>query len=93
MGTEHPFWIESLTAADPFVLPGIFLAANLINIQLHSMRKLTVPQTKLQKAFPWIFRAGIVGVSVFAAFTPSVSSRFKGMIIISNLICKSETRF
>jgi len=71
---ESPLWIESLAAADPFILPGIFLAANLLNLQLNSVRKLTVPQTKLQKAIPWVFRGGIVGISVFAAFTPSVSS-------------------
>ena len=76
MASESPFWIESLVLVDHLILPGIFLAANLLNIQINTARKLTVPQTKLQIALPWVFRAGVVGISVIAAFTPSVSIYF-----------------
>jgi len=76
MAGENPLWITSLASVDPFILPLIFLAANLTNIQINSMRKLPVPQTRLQKVIPWVFRVGVVGISVLAAFTPSVSRAF-----------------
>ena len=72
MAGESPGWVESLTSVDPFILPLVFLSANLINIQINAMRRLTVPQTTLQKVIPWVFRVGVIGISVLAAFTPSV---------------------
>jgi hypothetical protein len=73
IASESTPWVESLAATDPVVFPLIFLTASLANIQINALRKLTVPQTKLQIAIPWVLRVCVTGIAVFAMFTPSVS--------------------
>ena len=74
IAAENTPWVDSLTATDPVVFPLIFLVSSLANIQINSMRKLSVPQTTLQIAIPWILRTAVTGIAIFAMFTPSVSS-------------------
>lgn len=86
MFQEGTPWIENLTVSDPYVLPGIFLTANLVNIYLHSRNRPSVPvQSKLQTALPWIFSGGIVCISVLACYVPSVSFHaITNFMIINN---------
>jgi hypothetical protein len=66
-------WVDSLTLCDPLVFPLVFLTANVVNIRLNTLIKKAGPQTKLQKAMPWIFGTGIAAISVLACYVPSVS--------------------
>jgi len=73
---ENPLWIESLATPDPFILPAIFVAASLTNLNLHRANNLTVPQTKLKKALPYVFGTLIVGIGVIATYVPSAVSLY-----------------
>ena len=74
LAVENLPWLDSLVAPDPFILPGIFVLASLINIQLAiPTPKADVPVKTRQKVLPWVLRTAVVGVGVFGTFLPSVS--------------------
>lgn len=66
-------WIDSLVLPDPIVFPAIFLVVNFLNIELNRKQRLSsLPETKMQKVFPWVIRGGIVAIAVIATSVPSV---------------------
>jgi inner membrane protein COX18 len=71
LAVENLPWLDSLVTPDPFILPGIFVLASLINIQLALPQKVDVPQKTTRNILPWIFRSAVVGVGVMGTFLPS----------------------
>jgi len=92
MDSESLPWLASLIHPDPLVFPTIFLISNLLNIQIQSARRLELPTTTLQRVLPWVFRVGIVGMSMFATLVPGVSTHIEDYQV-QNILRLSKFNF
>jgi len=85
MAVEGTFWCENFLVADPFLIPLGLLLFNLLNLQIsiaeywkaeEAARKLGVEPPKSGKYLLRFYRAGAIGLSVVACFTPSAVTWF-----------------
>ncbi|CAL8106620.1 unnamed protein product [Orchesella dallaii] len=95
--SEGTPWVESLVMPDPLVFPLVFFTANMLNIEMSRRQRRTnlVPETKMQKVFPWVLRGGIVVITCFAVSVPSAVSMYwaasSSLAFAQNIFLSSHT--
>jgi inner membrane protein COX18 len=88
LSNEGILWFPDMTLPDPlFILPFILSAANIINIEMHSLKR--KQQGKFQRISTKFFRVLSVGMGVIASQLPSAMTLYWSTSSLYSLIQNS----
>lgn len=69
---EGALWFPDLTMSDPYIiLPMLLVATNLLNIELHALKRKSTSPSRIQRVMSNVFRLLTLGMGVVAAQMPA----------------------
>ena len=70
--TEGALWFPDLTLPDPYtILPVLLVVTNLLNIELHALKRKTASPARIQRVMSNVFRLLTLGMGLVAAQMPA----------------------